>query len=138
MFLLLTWWLAMGTPKAFLSVAYLVASSRALWARPVAPAATCHNQRKHMLVKYLLTAVLDLGYFEEGSWGWGGGVVGAQKDNLLPLSLHLLLLQLQFGLEVWFISWTNVALSIIVLTNTEGKTVCVLSNSKQLFTNHNF
>ena len=30
----------MGTPKAFLSVAYFVASSRALWAMPTAPAAT--------------------------------------------------------------------------------------------------
>ena len=40
-FEILTWWKAMGTPKVFLSRAYLVASSIALWARPVAPAATC-------------------------------------------------------------------------------------------------
>merc|ERR1711971_853839 len=37
---LTAWWLMMAVPKVFLSVAYLVASSRALWLIPTAPAAT--------------------------------------------------------------------------------------------------
>ena len=34
---LTAWWLTMAVPKVFLSVAYFVASSRALWLIPVAP-----------------------------------------------------------------------------------------------------
>jgi hypothetical protein len=43
----ITWCCAIGTPNIFLSEEYFVASSRALCARPAAPAATCRHHQQN-------------------------------------------------------------------------------------------
>lgn len=123
----------MGTPKAFLSVAYLVASSRALWARPVAPAATCHSHRKHTLVKYLLAAVLDLGNFEEGG--------GCEVHKMISCSPCHSIFYIINTIEI--IVWIRRLIYFL-------DTCCLINNSfirqflfyqiqnKKLFANHNF
>lgn len=82
---------AINLPKVWRSRAYFVASSSALCARPVAPAATCNGYSrcdtftdKHIYVHILYIMCTDR---QTRGWGGGWGLTGGRVLSKAPIAI---------------------------------------------------